>query len=71
MKAEPISLDSRFCLKTPSSARERAVLRLTKPVPSDAEGTEAGDIGFIIDGAPGAPGQSGGNRGAFIRQWLH
>jgi hypothetical protein len=31
--------------------RERAVFRLAKPVPSDAEGTEAGDIGFIVDGA--------------------
>ncbi|KPK38309.1 MAG: hypothetical protein AMJ65_13065 [Phycisphaerae bacterium SG8_4] len=41
----------RLCLKTPSSARERAAFRLAKPVPSDAEGTEAGDIGFIVDGA--------------------
>ena len=41
-----------LCLKTPSSARERAVFRLAKLVPSDAEGTEAGDIGFIVDGAP-------------------
>ena len=31
--------------------RDRAVFRLTKPVPSDAEGTEAGDIGFIVDAA--------------------
>ena len=32
--------------------RDRAVFRLTKPVPSHAEGTEAGDIGCIVDGAP-------------------
>jgi len=25
---------------------------LAKPVPSNAEGTEAGDIGFIVDAAP-------------------
>ncbi len=25
---------------------------MAKPVPSDAEGTEAGDIGFIVDAAP-------------------
>ncbi len=25
--------------------------RLAKPVPSDAEGTEAGDVGFIVDTA--------------------
>jgi len=42
---------SRLCLKTPSSARERAVFRLAKPVPSNAKGTEAGDIGFIVDAA--------------------
>jgi hypothetical protein len=41
----------RLCLKTPSSARERAFFRLTKLVPSDAEGTEASDIGCIVDGA--------------------
>ena len=32
--------------------RDRAFFRLTKPVPSNAEGTEAGDIGCIVDGAP-------------------
>ena len=32
--------------------RDRAVFRLAKPVPSNAEGTEAGDIGFIVDAAP-------------------
>jgi len=42
-------LNIRLCRKTPSSARDRAVFRLTKPVPSNAEGTEAGDIGFIVD----------------------
>jgi hypothetical protein len=42
----------RLCLKTPSSARERAFFRPTEPVPSNAEGTEAGDIGCIVDGAP-------------------
>jgi len=42
----------RLCLKTPSSARDRALFRLAKLVPSEAEGTEAGDIGFIVDGAP-------------------
>ena len=41
----------RLYRKTPSSARERAVFRLAKPVPSGAEGTEAGDIGFIVDAA--------------------
>jgi len=41
----------RLFLKTPALARERAVFRLAKLVPSDAEGTEAGDIGFIVDGA--------------------
>ena len=29
--------------------RDRAVFRLAKLVPSDAEGTEAGGIGFIVD----------------------
>ena len=51
-------------LKTPSLARERAVFRLAKLVPSDAEGTEAGDIGFIVDTAPGVPGQPGGRQAA-------
>ena len=32
--------------------RERAVFRLAKPVPSNAEGTETGDIGFIVAAAP-------------------
>jgi len=41
-----------FCLKTPSSAREETVFRLAKLVPSEAEGTEAGDIGCIVDAAP-------------------
>ena len=31
--------------------RDRAVFRLAKPVPSDAEGTEAGDIACIVDAA--------------------
>jgi hypothetical protein len=44
--------DVRLRLKTPSSARERAFFRLAKPVPSNAEGTEAGDICFIVDAAP-------------------
>jgi hypothetical protein len=43
------ALSSRLFLKTPPSARERAVLRLAKPVPSDVEGTEAHDVGFIVD----------------------
>ena len=43
---------ARLFLKTGSLARERAVFRLAKLVPSDAEGTEAGDIGFIVDAAP-------------------
>jgi len=43
---------SRLCRKTPSSAREETIFRLAKLVPSDAEGTEAGDIGFIVDAAP-------------------
>ena len=32
--------------------RDRAVFRLAKLVPSDVEGTEAGDIGCIVDAAP-------------------
>ncbi len=32
--------------------RDRAFFRLAKPVPSNAEGIEAGDIGFIVDAAP-------------------
>ena len=31
--------------------RDRAIFRLAKLVPSDAEGTEAGDISFIVDAA--------------------
>jgi ABC-type branched-subunit amino acid transport system substrate-binding protein len=31
--------------------RERVIFRLAKPVPSNAEGTEAGDVGSIVDAA--------------------
>jgi len=46
-----VYLVARLFLKTPSSARELAVFRLAKLVPSYAEGTETGDIGFIVDAA--------------------
>jgi len=40
----PLSLDTRLCRKTPSSARERAVF-------SPGKDGDAGDVGFIVDAA--------------------
>ncbi len=48
---------ARLCRKTPSSAREQ-FFRLAKPVPSEADGTEAGDVGFVVDAAKREKGRS-------------